>query len=101
MAINAEKKQMISELIQPIAIKYGVDRVTLFGSMARGDDDQDSDYDFLISRGKMRSLLQYMSFVNELEELFNTHVDVVSESSPDEYIVEAARKDGTVVYERV
>lgn len=72
----------------------------MFGSVARGDNDENSDYDFLTSKGNIKSLLQYMDFVMQLEDVFNTHVDVVLESSPDKNIVEAARKEGVVIYER-
>lgn len=32
----------------PIAIRYGVDALSLFGSYARGEADEKSDLDFLI-----------------------------------------------------
>jgi len=46
----------ICELVAPIAKKYGVEKVYLFGSIARGDYDEDSDYDFCISSGSIRGL---------------------------------------------
>ena len=36
----------ISDIVAPIAEKYGVKKVFLFGSRARGDYREDSDYDF-------------------------------------------------------
>ena len=38
----------LSKLIAPIAEKYGVERVYLFGSRARGDARPDSDWDVLV-----------------------------------------------------
>ena len=38
----------LKELVKPIAEKYNVDRVALFGSRARGDNRPDSDWDLLI-----------------------------------------------------
>ena len=38
----------------PLAQKYGVKRLGLFGSYARGEADDNSDLDFLISKGEMR-----------------------------------------------
>ena len=100
MGISQNDLKNISEKVIPIAQKFGVEKVTLFGSMARGDNDEDSDYDFLTSKGNIKSLLQYMDFVMQLEDVFGAHVDVVLESSPDKYIVEAARKEGVVIYEK-
>ena len=100
MGITQNDLKRITEKVAPIAQKFGVEKVTLFGSMARGDNDENSDYDFLIKDGEIRNLYQYAGFIIELEEIFNTHVDVVSEQSPDEYIVEAAKREGVVIYER-
>lgn len=90
----------VKNRILPIILKYGVDRVILFGSKARGDATKDSDYDFLISKGNIRSLLQYMSFVGELEDVLNTHVDVITDTSPDENIIQTAMQEGILLYER-
>ena len=90
----------VKNIILPIILKYGVDRVILFGSKARGDATKDSDYDFLISKGNIRSLLQYMFFVGELEDVLNTHVDVITDTSPDENIIQTAMQEGILLYER-
>lgn len=98
--MNATNTTNIKELILPIILKYGVARVILFGSMARGDADENSDYDFLISKGRIRSLLQYMSFVGELEDALNSHVDVITDTSSDDTIIRTAMKEGILLYER-
>lgn len=41
----------IAERVRPIAEKYGLRSVYLFGSYARGDADEDSDVDLLIDDG--------------------------------------------------
>ena len=91
---------MIKDLISPIAKKYGIERVFLFGSMARGDADENSDYDFLITKGSMRRLIQYMSFISELENALNRHVDVITDTSSDENIIRIAMQEGILLYER-
>ncbi|MBQ8921064.1 MAG: nucleotidyltransferase domain-containing protein [Oscillospiraceae bacterium] len=97
----SETKLMdVKKLILPIAVKYGVERVFLFGSMARGDADENSDYDFLISKGSLRSLIQYMLFVSELEKALHCHVDVITDTSSDETIIQTAMQEGILLYER-
>ncbi len=98
--MSNENTLVLKDMISPIAQKYGVERVFLFGSMARGDNDENSDYDFLISKGQLRSLIQYMAFVNELENVLKHHVDVITDSSPDETIIINAMKEGILLYER-
>ena len=98
--MNGYDNAKVRAVIVPIAQKYGVERILLFGSMARGDADESSDYDFLISKGNLKSLIQYMSFVSELERALNRHVDVVSDTSSDDIIIENARREGILLYER-
>jgi len=100
-AIMRETNVMtIKDRILPIVHKYGVERIFLFGSMARGEADENSDYDFLISKGRIRSLLQYMSFVSELESALECHVDVITDTSSDERIIQTAMQEGILLYER-
>ena len=89
---------VLSDNIIPIAVKYGVERVKLFGSRARGDYKPQSDYDFLITKGKIHSLVQYSAFVSELEELLGTHVDVITDTSDDEFLINTAETEGIEIY---
>ena len=96
---NYKKISEIKNIVSPIAKKHGLKKISLFGSRARGDDDTQSDYDFLITKGKVHTLWLYMSLVDELEQAFNAHVDVVNDTSPDSDIVETASREGIVLYE--
>ena len=69
--------ETLSKLIAPIAAKYGVERVYLFGSRARGDDSEDSDYDLSIDQGDLVRLKDFLNFIDELESVLNSRVDVV------------------------
>lgn len=94
------EQERISRIITPIAEKYGVNRISLFGSRAKGSANEDSDYDFLISKGKLNSLILYAAFVNELEEVFGTHIDVVTDTSSDQGFIRDISKDMVLLYER-
>ena len=89
----------IREKAIPIARKYGVDRLGVFGSYARGEANDESDLDFLIATGHMRGLLQYMAFVLEMEEQFNCHVDVVTDGIMDLDFLNRIKRDEVVLYE--
>lgn len=92
----------MQEIIQksvPLAQKYGVKRLGLFGSYARGEAKDESDLDFLINEGNMRGLIQYMSFVNDLEDAFGCHVDVVMDGIRDQEFLNTIKKDEVVLYE--
>lgn len=58
----------------PIAKAYGIGRMSLFGSYARGEAKDDSDIDLYIERGRLKSLIQYFAFIDELENALNEKV---------------------------
>ncbi len=61
---------------RPIAEKYGVESVFLFGSYARGQADADSDLDFLVYGGEKFRPALIFSLAEELREAFRKPVDV-------------------------
>jgi uncharacterized protein len=71
----ADKRQDVLR----IADKYGARRVRVFGSVARGEADDQSDLDFLVDLDPGRSLLDLGGLQFELEALFGRPVDVVTE----------------------
>ena len=89
----------IKEKSVPIARKYGIRRLGLFGSYARGTADENSDLDFLIDEGEMRGLIRYMGFVYDLEDAFGCHVDVVMDGIEDKEFLQNIRKDEVILYE--
>lgn len=89
----------ISKTVTPIAQKYGAERVALFGSRAKNTATETSDYDFIISKGKIQSLFQLAAFIDELEKAFDRKVDVITDTSNNISFLEHVRKDEVVVYE--
>ena len=60
-----------------IAAKHGVQRIRVFGSVARGEAGPQSDVDFLIEVGPTHSAFFPGGLVADLEALLGRHVDVV------------------------
>ena len=91
----------LKKMIRPIAKKYGVESVYLFGSRARGDYRTDSDFDFYIKKGRIRGYFALGGFFEELKEAVQAEIDLVSqdEEELDAYLREAIRKDGILLYE--
>jgi predicted nucleotidyltransferase len=65
------------EILQ-ICAKYGARNVRVFGSVARGEADEQSDIDLLVEFEPNRSLLDHAGLWVELQELLGVKVDVVS-----------------------
>lgn len=80
--------QQHREAILRIAAKYGARNVRVFGSVAHGATDENSDVDFLVDLEAGRSLLDQVGLKQELEELLGRSVDVVVEGGISPYLVE-------------
>ena len=62
-----------------IAAKHGAYNVRVFGSVARGDDDEKSDVDFLVRMEDNRSLMDLAALLADLEALLGRAVDLAPE----------------------
>lgn len=68
---------------EPILKKqYGIEKIGVFGSFARGDEHPDSDVDILVSfRKDEKTFENFMDCKFYLEELFDRKVDLVMMNS--------------------
>lgn len=68
----------IKEIVVPIAYSYGVKRLYLFGSYAKGTASEKSDIDLLVEKGKPMSLLKLSGMRQMVQEALNLSVDLVT-----------------------
>jgi predicted nucleotidyltransferase len=66
------------EEILALAARHGARNVRVFGSVARGDADEESDIDFLVEMEPGRSLLDLGGLLMDLRELLGPEVDVAT-----------------------
>ena len=100
--MNDKKTKNIPERAEKdiiaFAEKYGLQKVILFGSRARGDNSERSDIDIAVSGGDKRE------FEYSVDELAHTLLmfDVVDldRKLSDELLAEIER-DGVVLYEKI
>lgn len=78
----SEKKH---EILQS-AKRHGARKIRVFGSVARGEAGPQSDIDFLVEMEEGRSLLDLVSFSQELEELLGRRVDVLTDGGISPYL---------------
>lgn len=67
------------EVILCICAKHGARNVRVFGSVARGEADEQSDIDLLVDMEPERSLLDLGGLLMDLQALLGLKVDVVTE----------------------
>ncbi|MFO7943464.1 MAG: nucleotidyltransferase domain-containing protein [Anaerolineales bacterium] len=75
--MNIQEIRKYKKQIDQIAAKYGIKKVYIFGSVARAEDDQISDIDFLIEMEDDASALGVGGFQYEVQQLLGVEVDVV------------------------
>lgn len=78
MALEELLKQKREEILR-IAARHGARNVRVFGSVARGEADEQSDIDLLVEFEPDRSLLDHAALWLELQEALGRKVDVVSD----------------------
>lgn len=71
----------IKAIVTPIAEKYNVAQIYLFGSYARGEATAKSDIDLVVDFYKTIDLFTFAEIINSLENLFSKKVDIVSHNS--------------------
>ncbi|MCL2056445.1 MAG: nucleotidyltransferase family protein [Oscillospiraceae bacterium] len=88
----------IKQISVPIAQKYGVKKLALFGSYARGEQKETSDIDFLIDKGRIQGW-EFFGFINSLEDDLGLNVDVLTYDALEASLIFDAVKDEVVLYE--
>ena len=88
----------IKAIAAPIAKKYKVASMRLFGSYARNEATPKSDLDFVISKGEARSLFKLGGLEYELSEAFHKKVDVITDDSSNKEFMDRIIKDEVMIY---
>ena len=95
----------IQQIVSPIASRYGLKAVFLFGSYARGEATEESDIDFLVDTTgtNLKSLFSLGALYCDLEDALGKKIDMVTVSALEQEArmpSEAEFKE-TVLKERV
>ena len=90
-------EELIS-IVKPIAEEYGVGKVYIFGSVARGDFNEDSDYDFCIEKGEIKGLIKLSRFFQDLRDAVGSEIDVVTTASLEPEFLKTVMTEGVLIY---
>ena len=88
----------IKRIVSDLAKKYGVEKISLFGSYAKGTATENSDVDLLIVKGKICGLIQLAGFKLALEDKLGAEVDMVTIDSLDKKFLENIEKEEVLLY---
>ena len=91
-------RDVVLKQIRDLAAQYGLRKVILFGSRARGDFKERSDIDLAVSGGDISGFA--LAVDEETDTLLQ--YDVVNlDSRVDEALLKNIEKDGKVLYEKI
>ena len=89
----------LSRIVGRIAAEYGMRKVYLFGSRARGDNGPDSDYDFCVITSDDCTLFTLSGFMIDLKDALHAEVDIVCEDALREDFAKTIINDRRVLYD--
>lgn len=84
--------------IRELAQRYGIQKILLFGSRARGDFNRTSDIDLAVAGG------DYLRFALDVDEETSTLLmyDIVNlDGAVSEELRQSIQQEGIVVYEKI
>lgn len=100
--MNSEVVKNMIPVIRQYFQEKPVKRVFLFGSYSRGEEDEKSDIDLLVTYDDSNnlSLLTICRMINELSDKLGHPVDMVEEGRLKPFVVSSVEKDKILIYER-
>lgn len=90
----------IKNKILPFVNEYGIRRVGIFGSFARGDAKESSDIDLIFDFEKSFGLFAMSGLKLALENELGKKIDIVEFSSLDPYIGKPIMDEVVMIYEQ-
>ena len=89
--LRAERREEILRLAE----RRGAHGLRVFGSVARGEANEDSDLDLLVAWEPGRSLLDHAGLVEDLQELLGMRVHVGTEKALHWYVRDRILREAT------
>lgn len=88
----------IRRKITPICRSYGIERLYLFGSYARGEAGADSDIDFRLDKGRVRGV-QIGGLYMDLQEALQQKVDLLTTNQFSSDFLKQIQAEEIVLYD--
>ena len=85
-------KELLSKNRMYLTQKYNLSYIAIFGSLSRGDNHENSDIDILVDFKQPIGIL-FIDLADELENILNNKVDLVSRNALKTKYFEHIEKD--------
>ena len=91
----------VKQAVLDVSPMFDIERVYLFGSFARNQQNETSDIDLCLETGDRFSLINVANFSDEIQTLTGRKVDVVTERSLYPHVRKSMLEERALLYERV
>ena len=92
-------RQEIEHIIVSYLLDFDLQKVGIFGSYARNEQNPESDIDLLVKFKDSPSLMQLIKIENELSKLLDCKVDLITEGSVTNKIIKSQiNKELQIIY---
>lgn len=91
----------IRRAVAPICERYGVERLSLFGSYARGEADELSDVDLIVDKYDEKKLkgFEWGGLYADIQEALGVEIDLLSRRGTRQKFLDKIAKDEVLLYE--
>jgi len=91
----------IRRAVAPICERYGVERLSLFGSYARGEADELSDVDLIVDKYDEKKLkgFEWGGLYADIQEALGVEIDLLSRDGTRQKFLNKIAKDEVLLYE--
>ena len=90
---------VLEKRLRQLCLDARIERLGVFGSVARGDTNADSDIDLLASFKDPIGLFQLIDLEERMEKILGRPVDLGTEASLHPLIRDDVYRDLTIIYE--
>jgi predicted nucleotidyltransferase len=90
--------KVLSDHLDEIRQKFGVESLALFGSVARGEERPGSDLDVLVTFKHVPGLFGFLELKQYLEQLMSCPVDLVTEKALKKQLKEKILQEAISVH---
>lgn len=88
----------LKHIVSPIAQRYKVGGIYLFGSYARGEATPQSDIDLRVEKGGLKGFFQLGGLYHDIESALQKKVDVLTTGSLEPDFLDEIRSEEVQLY---
>jgi predicted nucleotidyltransferase len=92
--------KLIYTALKPYIAEFGISKIAVFGSYAKGEDKPDSDIDIIVDMTNNFGIYKFIGLKQSLEETLGKRVDLVEPQCIEPLIKDDVLAQAITIYEQ-